>query len=78
VKANRRYGYGEFEALIFRVLPDWLWATPLEILAMLEFIDDEIEFHNLRITLFRMFRNGKLEKRRYTAERANGAQFKRK
>lgn len=58
------------------VVTDFLWVTPTDVLAMVEQLNDDITQLSVRVGLFNLVRAGKLEKRRYRGERANGYQVK--
>lgn len=71
-----KYKNGEFAKLILEYLPSFCWMTVLEFLTMLEYVDDSVEFNNLALTIWRLIRQGKIEKRKFTKERKNGFQIR--
>lgn len=79
VRKNRcSYGYGELKDLILTHVPDFCWQTSFEILTMLEQVDEDLGWDNLRVRLHQLHKDGLIERRSYTKSRPHGSEWKKR
>jgi hypothetical protein len=63
-------------ALILSVTTSFIWLTATDVLAMVEQLDDDVTEDAVKIAIWKLVKEGMLEKRAYRGERANGFQVK--